>query len=70
MNLDFKFFTVTITVSGGVKRKVKQALRENETPFNAIKKYRELTGSSLKDAVEYVNALLPADKRIGQKFGK
>lgn len=46
------------TSSRRIRKEVTQALNDRWGKVGAVKRHRELTGSSLKEAVDYVNALM------------
>lgn len=56
MKLNFYFFSVTILFESLVLKHRIQKEFSTYTRVHAIKLHRELTGSNLKEAVDYVNA--------------
>lgn len=62
MVINLGFLKITVERPGNIRRQVEAALKRGAV--YGIKRHRELTGSSLRDAVAYVNNLLPANDRI------
>ena len=63
MKFKLPFITVTIERTDNVRRRVEAALRVGRV--EALREHRTLTGSTLKEAIEYVNTMLPEGQRIG-----
>ena len=62
MVFNLGFIKITIERPGSVREQVETELKRGR--LYAIKKHRELTGSSLANAVHYVNEMLPEKQRI------
>lgn len=69
MLVDLGFAVIRLEIAFTTVRSQVCAELANGVPA-ALKKCREITGASLKDAVDYVNRLLPPERRIGRPIGE